>query len=220
MPARLHTQTQRLRTTRRSRPTDASGNAAPGRIVSAARRYFFAHGFRNVTMDDLAADLGMSKKTLYAAFPSKDALVEAVLKDKFHSVESDLQRLASDGSRDALVNLQRLLSCLQHHTAEIQPPFVRDVRRAAPDMFRLIEQRRRGLIRRYFGKVLAGARRRGIIRKDIRVDVMIEILLGATEALVNPEKLALLRLTPQQGYMDVITVVLTGLVTETGRGQL
>jgi len=204
----------------RIRPRHGTGDGNARRIVSAARRYFFAHGFRNVTMDDLATDLGMSKKTLYATFPSKDALLEAVLKDKFRSVEADLQRLASDPSRDALANLQRLLACLQHHTAEIQPPFVRDVRRAAPEMFRVIEQRRRALIRRYFGKVFAEGRRRGIIRKDIRVDVMIEILVGATEALVNPQKLAELRLTPQQGYMDVISVVLTGLVTATGRGEL
>jgi AcrR family transcriptional regulator len=227
MPARLHTPPERLRSTRRSDPTAAAPQrhspadaSVPRRIVSAARRYFFTHGFRNVTMDDLASDLGMSKKTLYAAFPSKDALLQAVLNDKFRSVEADLQRLASDPSRDALKNLQRLLACLQHHTAEIQPPFVRDVRRAAPEMFRVIEQRRRGLIRRYFGKVFAEGRRRGVIRKDIRVDVMIEILVGATEALVNPEKLAELRLTAQQGYMDVITVILTGLVTDAGRGDL
>ena len=43
------------------------------RIVAAARRYFLAHGFRGVTMDDLAAELGMSKKTLYAHFSSKAA---------------------------------------------------------------------------------------------------------------------------------------------------
>src|ERR1051325_965023 len=155
----------------RIRPHHGTGDGNARRIVSAARRYFFAHGFRNVTMDDLATDLGMSKKTLYATFPSKDALLEAVLKDKFRSVEADLQRLASDPSRDALANLQRLLARLQHHTAESQPPLAR------------------ALLRPYFGKVFADGRRRGIIRKDIRVDVMIEILIGATEALVNPQKL-------------------------------
>src|SRR5437762_2233361 len=95
---------------------DVTAESSARRIVAAARRYFFAHGFRNVTMDDLAADLGMSKKTLYAFFSSKDALVEAVLKDKFQSVESDLKRLAERPSRDALDNLRRVLACVQHHT--------------------------------------------------------------------------------------------------------
>ena len=56
------------------------------RIVGAARRHFFAHGFRTVTMDDIAEELGMSKKTLYAHFPSKTALVEAVLLDKLGGI--------------------------------------------------------------------------------------------------------------------------------------
>jgi AcrR family transcriptional regulator len=40
-------------------------------VIAAARRQFFVHGFRRVSMDDLAAELRMSKKTLYACFPSK-----------------------------------------------------------------------------------------------------------------------------------------------------
>jgi len=49
--------------------------AARRRILAGARRHFFANGFRRVTMDDLAAELGMSKKTLYAHFPSKQHLL-------------------------------------------------------------------------------------------------------------------------------------------------
>ena len=60
------------------------------RIVEAAREHFFSHGFRSVTMDDLAEELAISKKTLYAHFPSKIALLEAVLADKFASVEACL----------------------------------------------------------------------------------------------------------------------------------
>ena len=50
----------------------AGGEPAHRRIVAGARRYFFAHGFRGVTMDDLAAELAMSKKTLYAHFPEQN----------------------------------------------------------------------------------------------------------------------------------------------------
>ncbi|MGZ5141626.1 MAG: TetR/AcrR family transcriptional regulator, partial [Burkholderiales bacterium] len=63
------------------------------RIVSGARKHFFAHGFRSVTMDDLARELGMSKKTLYGSFPSKKHLVQAAILDKFS--ELDLERITS-----------------------------------------------------------------------------------------------------------------------------
>ncbi len=70
------------------------------RLIAAARCHFFAHGFRNVTMDDLAQELGMSKKTLYACFPSKIALVEAVLLDKIGRIDADLERIAAESAVD------------------------------------------------------------------------------------------------------------------------
>ncbi len=60
------------------------------RIIDAARIHFFSHGFRSVTMDDLAEELGVSKKTLYAHFPGKFDLLESVLADKFAGVEATL----------------------------------------------------------------------------------------------------------------------------------
>ena len=46
---------------------------------------------------------------------------------------------------------------------------------------------------------------------------MIEILLGATEAIMNPPKMAELGLTPKTGFLAIITVFLEGLLTEKGR---
>ncbi|HEV8342096.1 MAG TPA: TetR/AcrR family transcriptional regulator [Candidatus Binatia bacterium] len=195
-------------------------NSASQRIVAAARRHFFAHGFRSVTMDDLAEELGMSKKTLYSCFSSKTALLKAVLLDKFRSVEADLDRIMSECSSDVLAALQRLLACMQHHTAEIQPPFVRDIRREAPEIFKIVESRRRDMIQRYFGKLFSEGRRAGIIRKDIPTKLIIEILLGATEAIMNPQKIAELDLTPKTGYSAIISVILEGVITKGARSKL
>jgi len=48
-------------------------------IVKRALADFMKYGFKTITMDDLANGLGMSKKTLYEYFPSKNDLVEACL---------------------------------------------------------------------------------------------------------------------------------------------
>jgi len=196
-----------------------TNNPAAQRIVSAARRYFLSHGFRSVTMDDLAAELGMSKKTLYASFASKTDLLQAVLLDKFRSIEIDLNGIMSSRSADVLASLQELLACVQRHAEEIQPPFVRDIRREAPEMFQLVQSHRRDLIQRYFGKIFDEGRRAGIIRKDIPAKLMIEILLGATEAIVNPSKMAELGLTPKSGFLTIITVILEGVITGKGRSR-
>jgi len=199
------------------------GAGAPSvrqRIVTAARRHFFTHGFRGVTMADLAGELGMSKKTFYAHFPGKTALLEAVMSHKFEEVEADLDCIMRQTPDDFIPELQNLLACMQRHADEIQPAFVRDVRREAPELFQLAEQRRARILQRYFGKLFVEGRRAGLIRKDIPVDWIIDILLGATRAFVNPPKLAELGLTVREGFSAVISVVLSGVLTTRGKEKL
>ncbi len=90
-------------------------------------------------MDDLAEELGMSKKNaLRAHYRSKSVLLEAVLGDKFNEVEAELRRMTSGGMPDIVSTMRQLLTCLQRQLQEIQQPFVRDIHRHAPEMFRLI----------------------------------------------------------------------------------
>ncbi len=201
------------------RPPQEGGrdNLAAQRIVTAARAHFFAHGFRSVTMDDLAEELGMSKKTLYASFASKAALLQAVLMDKFRNVEADLDAIMAQRSDDTLTDLQRFLACMQQHAEEIQPPFVRDIRREAPELFQVIEKRRREMIQRYFGKIFAEGRKAGLVRKDIPVKLIIEILLGAVQAIMNPSKMDELGLDPKTGYSSIVSVILDGVILKKAR---
>jgi len=182
------------------------------RIVTAARQHFFAHGFRSVTMDDLAAELGMSKKTLYAHFPGKAALLQAVILDKGRQIEEDLDRIAADCEADFEASLQRMLACMQEHTGEISPPFVRDMRKESPEFFTIVEKRRREIFERFFNKLFLEGRKAGFIRKDIPVKIILEILLGATEAMMNPQRISELGLTPKTGYAAIISVILDGVI--------
>jgi AcrR family transcriptional regulator len=187
------------------------------RIVAGAREHFMAHGFRGVTMDELARELGMSKKTLYAHFPSKDALLHAVLLDKFRRVEADLALAVQESSSDFSGALRKVLACLQRHTAEVQPPLLRDVRRDAPELFKLVEARRHELIERYFGGLLQEGCKTGLIRQDIPPHLITEILLTATRAIVNPQRLSELDMTPNVAYMAIMSVILEGVMTPAGR---
>ncbi|MBA2251357.1 MAG: TetR/AcrR family transcriptional regulator, partial [Nitrospirales bacterium] len=198
-----------MRPTKRRSDKASKQTSASQRIITAARRHFLSHGFRRVTMDDLAEELGMSKKTLYACFPSKIELLKGVLLNKFDDIESDLQQVTGNCA-DVPTALHELLACVQRHTEEIQSPFVRDIQREAPEMFQLVERRRRDVIQRHFGKLFEQGRRAGIIRKDIPTRLIIEILLGATQAMLNPPKMAELNLTPKTGFSAIITVILQG----------
>src|SRR6266513_58689 len=198
-------------------PRNRKNEFGQQRIVEAARRHFFCHGFRSVTMDELAEELGISKKTLYAHFPGKIELLEAVLADKFAGVEVKLNEIARAHPHDFSTALHELLANTQRELDEIKPPFVRDMRQKAPDMFKLVERRRAELIERFFGKLFIEGQRTGMVRKDLPAKLMIEILLAAVQAIVNPAKVEELGLTPKTGFASVVKVVLEGVITRKGR---
>jgi AcrR family transcriptional regulator len=200
-----------------SAPVPATDSPTQRRIVAGARRYFFSHGFRGVTMDDLAAELGMSKKTLYAHFPSKLALLQAVMRDKMSSVQSDLEHVLSETTSGFPARLHALLACMRKHTEEIGESYVRDVRREAPELFAIVQQRRRELIQHFFGKLIEDGRKAGMIRVDIPSTMMIEMLLGAVESVANPIKMGELETTPKVAFSQIISIFLEGVLTKDGR---
>src|SRR5579871_6785342 len=53
------------------------------RILATADRLFYLKGIRAIGVDTIAAEIGISKRTLYNHFPSKDALISAYLERRF-----------------------------------------------------------------------------------------------------------------------------------------
>src|SRR5712671_4248966 len=198
---------------RKAQPADASRQ----RIVEAARAHFFSHGFRSVSMDDLAEELGISKKTLYAHFPSKIALLEAVLADKFAGVEAKLEEITRAYPHDFSAALHELLANTQRELDEIKPPFVRDMRQKAPQVFKIVERRRAELIQRFFGKLFVEGQRTGMVRRDVPAKLIIEILLTIVQAIMNPAKMEELGMMPKEGFAGILKIVLEGALTGKAR---
>jgi len=160
-----------------------------------------------------------SGETLYTHFTSKVELVRAVLRDKFRELHATLEAITPHAKDDVVTALKSLLAVVQQHVQEIQPSFVRDVRREAPDVFRLVEQLRHDAIQLHFGRVFSAGQQRGLVRKDVPSRILIEILLGVTQVIVNPAKLAELKLTPETGFQITTDVILEGVLTPRGRAS-
>src|SRR5437870_7643758 len=187
------------------------------RMVDAARAHFFSHGFRSVPMDDMAEELGISKKTLYAHFPGKFDLLEAVLADKLTGVEMTLREVTRGHPNDFSATLRELLAGTRRELDEIKPPFVRDMRQKAPEVFKLVERRRAALIQRYIGKFFVQGQRTGMVRKDVPANLIIEILLAMVQAIMNPPKMEELGMMPKEGFTGILKIVLEGALTPKGR---
>jgi AcrR family transcriptional regulator len=200
-----------------TRPKPAPSADARDQIVRGARTHFMAHGFRSVTMDDLAAELAMSKKTFYRHFPSKLKLLEAVLDSKLSELEADLTTVTTARSNEFMKDVHDLLSCLHRHAGEIGPAFLRDIRREAPQVFALVERRRREAIQRNFGIIFTRGRKLGVVRKDVPPALMTEILVAATNGIMNPQKMEELGITPRAAFAAIISVVLEGVLTKARR---
>lgn len=195
----------------RSGPLENTAPLSPApRVVAGARAHFFLHGFRGVTMDDLAAELRMSKKTLYTHFPSKTALLDAVIADKLNQVEADLRRLTDQAGLSFPERLQALLTCVRGHTEELQPAFLRDIRTEAPEVFTRLQERRCQLVQRYFGRLLGEGRQAGAVRRDISIELLVEILVGAVNTVMASALHEELGLTPRSAFTQITSVFLEG----------
>src|SRR5918995_1004665 len=64
-------------------PRSDDRSAMQERILETADRLFYGQGIRAVGVDTIAAEIGISKRTLYNYFPSKDELIAAYLAGRF-----------------------------------------------------------------------------------------------------------------------------------------
>ena len=96
-------------------------------IVHIARTLFSIQGIRGTVMDDIANHCGISKKTLYCHFRTKEALVGAVLLLIRNNLEHTISNLnaCSDGSME---KLSSFLSYLSMAPSTLTPQFLTDLR--------------------------------------------------------------------------------------------
>jgi AcrR family transcriptional regulator len=75
---------------RKNGPAPKGAPTAAERILAAADKLFYIRGIRAIGVDTIAAEAGVSKRTLYNHYPSKDALIAAYLTARFrHIAPSD-----------------------------------------------------------------------------------------------------------------------------------
>src|SRR5574342_617402 len=60
------------------------------RIINHAEERFLSSGFNKVTLDELSSELGISKKTMYKFFPSKDDLLKTIIRAMERRVERNV----------------------------------------------------------------------------------------------------------------------------------
>ena len=184
--------------------------------MATAERIFLASGFSRVLMDDLARELGMSKKTLYSHFPSKEELLRAVLVRRTGEVDRGLEAIVS--ADDSFpVKLGHLARFLQSKVADVSPLFLEDIRRYAPECFRVVEEFRGRAIPRYFGRLFEEGIRTGHVRRQVNRQLLIRMLVLSVQGIVRPEMVEELHLRPREALDHILAIIFDGILTPKGR---
>ncbi len=202
-------------------PTTATSPlpAASARILQAARKHLFIHGYSAFTMDDLARELGMSKKTLYRHFPGKDAIVERIIDGFATDVRAMADAVFTDRKLPFTAKLHRFTTEMVARFTQLNPRLMRDLERFAPHIYRHIEEVRCRNIPLIFGRLLRQGQAAGMVRADIDPAFAIEFWRPAMQSLMHPATLERLQLRPDQVFSQAIDLFFGGLLTPAGHKE-
>ena len=105
------------------------------KIVEASFQLFCRQGIRSVSMDDIAAHLGMSKKTIYKWYENKDAIVFAAIANHLLSTEGNCNSIA-DNASNAIHELFQTMEMVRQMFNGIHPSVIFDLQKFHPNQRR------------------------------------------------------------------------------------
>jgi len=154
-------------------------------IVEKARELFFTYGLRSISMDDLARQAGLSKKTLYLSIADKQELIGKVVDELIMHHEAAIMECRQK-SLDAVWEALHL-SCLPFDTlASINVSFFHELEKYFPaEWIKLIEHRDKMMIPAITDNLLRG-RAEGIYRSDFDIDCIAAVRLQQIITALNP----------------------------------
>jgi AcrR family transcriptional regulator len=195
----------------------AGEEPVPGRILHVAHHHRFEFGYNALTMDELAHELGISKKTLYVHFPSKDAMIERIIDVIGRTVRTRLEAVVADPKLTFNRQLQGIVRVAGATFGTASPAMLRDLQRFAPHIYRKIEDVRLKLIPLIFGRLIRTGIREGMVRPDVDPAFATEFWLHAIRGLVQPATLDRTHLTLNQTLERALHLFARGLLTPAGR---
>ncbi len=189
------------------------------RILEAAEEQFFKFGFTKVTVSEIASELGMSKKTLYKYFPSKEKLLRGVIELMMKDVPTHVSSLIHDDSMDYLDGLKHLMRLVGVQLSKLGRTFIQDVRKNAPEIWKEIDEFRTKNILRNFGNMLNEGIRKGTFRSDINQQLLMLMYTNTVQNILNPEVLSQHPFSVSDAFEAIVKVFFEGILTDRGRAK-
>ena len=185
------------------------------RIQQKAEQLFRHYGIKSVTMDEIAAQLGISKKTIYQFYSDKDALVYDIFKSiteqnkqkcmQFKTKAENAiheQYLSSDAAKEIFSNMNSAV--------------LFDLNRSYPSVFAEFENHKKQFLFKIIKDNIMRGIKEGLFRKDLDVNIITWIQLEIVSGLLHNEEIISGKNTFAHFEKEAKDFFLHGLCTEKG----
>ncbi len=114
-------------------------------ILESVAKVFMNYGIKSVSMDDLARELGISKKTIYQFFKDKNDLIESVLKQRLSEDKQSCLHIKEEAI-NAIDSLLKVMTMVAQNTSHIHPSVFYDLQKYHPNAHKMIEDHQKTFV--------------------------------------------------------------------------
>ncbi len=178
------------------------------RILEATIRVFNRKGLK-LTMDDLAEELSMSKKTIYTVFTDKQALFAEMVDYCFDKIKESERMVMEDESLPTVEKLRKVLGVMPEGYQEIDLRQIYPLKNKFPDIYRKVEER----LENGWEQVIELLRRgmaEGSIR-ELSIPLFKMIFEAAVEQFFQRDILVVNELSYTQALNEVVCILVDGI---------
>jgi|TARA_B100001094_G_scaffold222734_1_gene216780 hypothetical protein len=188
-------------------------------ILEKTRELFLTIGFKSVTMDQIAYDMGISKKTIYNFFENKNELVKAVTSYMFNSITNGVTEIKknSDNPINELYDINLFL--IKYLKKESVSPLYQ-LEKYYPLIHKEINKKQFDFITKSTTGSLNNGIKLGLFRKDIKIDFISRLYFKGMIGIRDLDTFPLNLYDPVSLKIDFIEYHLRAIVTEKGLKKL
>jgi len=185
------------------------------KIFNYAKSLFLREGFYKITMDNLAAGLKVSKKTIYKYFGSKEVLIKSIVESIKNEVSGKLDniRKSNDNAILKLINLNKLLCTM---LIELDDRWINDLRIHFPSLWKEIDEFRTNRLNGTFSKIINEGQK-GKLIKNIPAEMVVMIFLSTLRGEINNEFLLNSKFSYKDAIETSLRILFTGILTAKGQ---
>lgn len=180
---------------------------------------FMRLGIKSLTMDDVARELGISKKTLYQFVESKDDLVNKVI--ELHLSEEcarseEVAKVAKDALDEMLIVLKENVGDMQRMKANI----IFELQKYHRDAWEQLQEYQRGFLYKVVRDNLERGIREGLYRDDFDADIVTKLHLAQSFAIFDETWFPKPPYSGETLFKEAIMLYLQSILSEKGRQAL